>query len=258
MPLKKIHPPRLTLAEAKAQVRTLGFSLKSREGEYVLTPWGEREGAKSYYTNDLKDAVGTARASAGRAGGNARGSAGEPPHPASGFGKEQTVADIRRRIAWETWAETRADAVAAQGHRQARIGYVWLLAQHPAVIRVQRAKMQRSHPLDNPLEKKARKKPHGHAAGRAKKGKYRIEGYDGDFRTRDMLAKYSDGHRIYGLFSMTEPEVLAEASRWMGAHPPPQDTYGKRPYVMISDMGRGGPYTIAVFEAKGRAWVRAR
>lgn len=53
---------RLTLAEAKAQVRAFGFSLKSPErGEYVLTPWGEREGARSYHTNDLEDAVSTAR-----------------------------------------------------------------------------------------------------------------------------------------------------------------------------------------------------
>ena len=53
---------RLTLAEAKAQVRAFGFSLKSPEpGEYVLTPWGEREGSRSYHTNDLEDAVGTAR-----------------------------------------------------------------------------------------------------------------------------------------------------------------------------------------------------
>lgn len=57
---------RLTLAEAKAQVRPLGFSLKSlssagMSGEYVLTPLGEREGSKSYYTNDLQDAVDTAR-----------------------------------------------------------------------------------------------------------------------------------------------------------------------------------------------------
>jgi len=53
---------RMTLAEAKAQVRAFGFSLKSIEpGEYVLTPWGEREGARSYHTNDLEDAVGTAR-----------------------------------------------------------------------------------------------------------------------------------------------------------------------------------------------------
>lgn len=169
--------------------------------------------------------------------------AAEPPHPTSGFGKEKTVADIRRRIAWETWAEAHADASLRAGHRKARIGYEWLLDQQPAVIRARGAKARKSHGL---------------AAGRAKKGKYRIEGYDGDYRTRDMLAQYSDGHRIHSLVKMTEAEVLAEASRWMETHPPPQDTYGKRPYVMISDMGRGGPYTIAVFEAKGRAWVRAR
>jgi hypothetical protein len=51
----------LTLAEARAQVRPLGFSLKSREGEYLLTPWGEREGSRTYYTHDLGDAVDTAR-----------------------------------------------------------------------------------------------------------------------------------------------------------------------------------------------------
>jgi hypothetical protein len=51
-----------------------------------------------------------------------------PPSPPSGFGKEQTREDYRRRIDWEAWAATKAredghEAV-AQGHDMARANYV--------------------------------------------------------------------------------------------------------------------------------------
>lgn len=49
-----------TLREAQAQVSALGFTLKKRDGEYIVTKKGEREGYASYYTNDVNDAVATA------------------------------------------------------------------------------------------------------------------------------------------------------------------------------------------------------
>jgi hypothetical protein len=54
----------MTLAEAKALVRPLGFTLTRREAEYRLAPIhgtpASREAA-AYYTNDIEDAIGTAQ-----------------------------------------------------------------------------------------------------------------------------------------------------------------------------------------------------
>lgn len=54
---------KLTLAKAREEVRRFGYSLKKKTetDEYVLTPLMEREGNASYYTNDLSDAIATAR-----------------------------------------------------------------------------------------------------------------------------------------------------------------------------------------------------
>lgn len=50
-----------------------------------------------------------------------------PPGPASGFGKEKSAADIRARIKWESWAETKARSEGhnahADGHALTRAGY---------------------------------------------------------------------------------------------------------------------------------------
>jgi hypothetical protein len=51
-----------------------------------------------------------------------------PSYPASGFGKEKTREDLRRRIDWEAWAAAKAregghEAV-AQGHDMARKAYI--------------------------------------------------------------------------------------------------------------------------------------
>lgn len=49
----------MTISEAKAKCRALGFSLRKKDGEYRLNLVGGTE-ATAYYTNDLDDAVGTA------------------------------------------------------------------------------------------------------------------------------------------------------------------------------------------------------
>ncbi len=54
---------RLTLADAKHLVRPLGFTLVKRDGEYIVKPAGSSiDDPRSYFTNDLLDAVQTARA----------------------------------------------------------------------------------------------------------------------------------------------------------------------------------------------------
>jgi hypothetical protein len=58
----------MTIREAKAICRSLGFSLNSRpaDGEYRLCEYGAGE-VRAYYTTDLDDAVCTARKEAGSA-----------------------------------------------------------------------------------------------------------------------------------------------------------------------------------------------
>lgn len=51
----------MTISEAKAKCRALGFSLRKKDGEYRLNLVSGTE-ATAYYTNDLDDAVGTALA----------------------------------------------------------------------------------------------------------------------------------------------------------------------------------------------------
>lgn len=64
----KQNPGPMTLAEAKARVRALGFTLVKRDGEYIVKPAGGRiDDPASYFTNDIIDAVQTARAMAIRA-----------------------------------------------------------------------------------------------------------------------------------------------------------------------------------------------
>ena len=53
---------RWTLKEAMATVRNYGFTLVKRDGEYIVKPAGQNiDHPHSYFTNDLEDAVGTAR-----------------------------------------------------------------------------------------------------------------------------------------------------------------------------------------------------
>jgi hypothetical protein len=47
--------------EAKETVRRLGFTLTKQDGEYRVAIPGDREHQSSYYTDDLDDAVETAR-----------------------------------------------------------------------------------------------------------------------------------------------------------------------------------------------------
>lgn len=56
---------KLTIAIARAECRALGCSLRKRDGEFrvaYLTGSLEQREARAYYTNDLVDAVDTAKA----------------------------------------------------------------------------------------------------------------------------------------------------------------------------------------------------
>jgi hypothetical protein len=52
----------LTFSVARAACRALGFSLTANAAEYRLAIPGRDQEASAYYTNDLSDALGTARA----------------------------------------------------------------------------------------------------------------------------------------------------------------------------------------------------
>lgn len=53
------------MAHAKDVARTYGYSIRKRDGEYLVDRIGAREGRATYYTNDLSDALDTAKAMAG-------------------------------------------------------------------------------------------------------------------------------------------------------------------------------------------------
>lgn len=50
----------MTIKQAKATARALGFKLTHEDGEFRVCPIGGHEG-QAYYTDDLDDAIGTAR-----------------------------------------------------------------------------------------------------------------------------------------------------------------------------------------------------
>ncbi len=57
----------MTLADAKKEVAELGLTLMKRDGEYIVKPRGGRiDDPRSYFTDDLDDALGTARHMASR------------------------------------------------------------------------------------------------------------------------------------------------------------------------------------------------
>lgn len=59
---------RLTLKNAKAIACSLGWQLRMRWGEYQCKPRGTLWGASTtYFTDDIRDAIGTIRAEAARA-----------------------------------------------------------------------------------------------------------------------------------------------------------------------------------------------
>lgn len=51
----------LTLAEARARLRAIGWTIYKQDGEYRINPKGASE-ESAYYTTDLADAMLTARA----------------------------------------------------------------------------------------------------------------------------------------------------------------------------------------------------
>jgi hypothetical protein len=52
---------RLTLKQAKRELRALGYTINRQHGEYRVNLLGGEE-VSAYYTTDISDAVGTARA----------------------------------------------------------------------------------------------------------------------------------------------------------------------------------------------------
>ncbi len=77
---------------------------------------------------------------------------------------------------------------------------------------------------------------------RSKQGRYRIEGYDGDYASRDLLPSYSSGHRIMQRVAKKTDAVKA-ADAWLDAHPPKVASWqGDRhyPYALIVDERTGG------------------
>lgn len=60
----------MTQAQAKALLRSLGFSMSRRDGEYRIAPMDgtpAQKEARAYYTDDMDDAIGTARAEVAKA-----------------------------------------------------------------------------------------------------------------------------------------------------------------------------------------------
>jgi len=55
------HKRKRTLKDSQAELREIGMVLTKKDGEYRVNFKGGRE-ETSYYTNDLDDAVGTAKA----------------------------------------------------------------------------------------------------------------------------------------------------------------------------------------------------
>lgn len=55
----------MKLADAKDFCRNLGFTLLKRDGEFIVKPQGATiDDARTYFTDSLDDAIGTARAMA--------------------------------------------------------------------------------------------------------------------------------------------------------------------------------------------------
>lgn len=89
---------------------------------------------------------------------------GEPPAPASGFGKEKSQSDFERRIAWEKWAAANQrklghEALAA-GHDLARIAYERELKRSLDILAARRAS-EKHERGDNPRTARSKPKAHG-------------------------------------------------------------------------------------------------
>lgn len=89
------------------------------------------------------------------------------------------------------------------------------------------------------------------------KGRYRIEGYDGDYKTRDLIVSHSEGHRIMRRVSKKQ-EALEVARKWMQEHPPQTRWQRDRylPYVLVTDEKTAD--RLASWSAKrDTGWVQA-
>lgn len=87
--------------------------------------------------------------------------------------------------------------------------------------------------------------------------RYRVQGYDGDWKDWDKLPQYTD-HAIQRQFTK-KAEAMKAAKEWMAKHPPPErfrtnqrgDTI--TPYIHIWNMSRG--YTEEKWFPEGGQWV---
>ena len=99
---------------------------------------------------------------------------------------------------------------------------------------------------------------------RSRKPRFRVEGFDGDWKDWDKLPGYTD-HKVQRSF-VTKKEALSFAKEWGNAHPPsaggsvfgakrtsaPSET-GRRPFLLVSDMNSG--HTIERWESEDGRWV---
>jgi len=75
----------------------------------------------------------------------------------------------------------------------------------------------------------------------ARGSKIELNGYDGDWKTRDFMAYASGGHRISERFPETKDGKKAAAARvmaWLGAHPP----LNREAFFGISVVGSDGSH----------------
>lgn len=96
----------------------------------------------------------------------------------------------------------------------------------------------------------------------ARKPNWRVNGYDGDYRTRDLLPYASGGHRL-GTMAMNEKAAMVIAEVWMKENPPlaPKPSVGdynaRAPYCMVEKVGSG--FTSARWSSSPSApfhWVK--
>lgn len=91
--------------------------------------------------------------------------------------------------------------------------------------------------------------------------KHRIEGYDGDYKTRNMVASSSGGHRIFtetGGGKKGLVEAIEKAEKWARSNPPQNNYGGQSPNLSIREVRANAINVVARWEVVNNAWKRAR